>query len=242
MATVKGRETPIALPLAEERRSDGGTSKTQEWEGVPAGIETKFYAEKGSGDWDTVRLERGKVTSRIVASVDIPNEPATREAGVRSEWWELDRNLVDIPLAMHEYFADAGYLDILRRNYIDEGVEPVWGGDDLAGAALADKVYYYHRINGVDSVPYSTYVLRHVRIVSADTLALSDHSDVNRVVPLPSRVPTALLGTLPAVYEWLKQPPDVRNTERYSYQLSQEYWAGMPFWSVIYGGSWNPGL
>jgi len=242
MATVKGRETPIALPLAEERRSDGGTSKTQEWEGVPEGIEAKFYAETLSNDWDTVRLERGKVTSRIVASVDISNEPATLEAGVRREWWELDRNLVDIPLAMHEYFAGAGYIDILSRKYLAEGIEPVWSTDDLAGAAGVDKVYYYHRMNGVESVPFSTYVLRHCKLVSAGTLANSNHSDVMTVVSLPVGVPSALIGVLPASYEWLKQPPDVRGTERYKYQMTQEYWGGMPLWSVIYGGTWNPGM
>jgi len=237
---VKGRTTVIPQPLQEEARADGSEQKTLEWEGVPAGIETQYAAEKASGDWDSVRLERGKVVSRVVATVDVATDANTSEPGVRRAWWELDRNMVDIPLAMHPYFSGAGYLDVLRRNYIDKGVEPGWNTGDLAGAVDVDKTYYYHRINGVESVPYSTYVLRQCRLVSAGTLARSEHSDVMSVVRLPANVPSALLGSIPATYEWLKQPPDVRQTERYRYQLTQEYWGGMPLWSIIYGGTWNP--
>ena len=236
---VQGRTTPIALPEHEETRADSSKRKEGGWEGVPAGMETKYTEEVASGDWDLVRLERGRVVSRIHLEVEEPAADASLEEGVRREWWELDRNLVDLPLRMHPYFLGAGYLDVCDR-YLRTGKDPSWGTADLVGAAKVDKVYYYSRKAGQESVPYSTYVVRRVRIVTAGTIAKSDHSDVMTVVPLPGRVPSAIIGAIPGDFEWLKQPPDVRNTERRRYEMTQEYWGGMPNWSIIYGGTWDP--
>ena len=241
---VKGIATAIKHPITEEWRADGSRSENHEWEGYKDGIESALTTMLESSDWDMIRIERGKVISRIIASVAVANDDEQLEAGVLREWWELDRNLVDIPLAMHEYFlaADMAYINILERNYLQPGVDPDWSGgsEDLAGVTMREVQYYYHRLSGVSSMPYSTYVLRRCRIVRGNTVANSNHTDVMRVVDLPNNVPTALIGVIDGKYEWLKQPPDVRQTERHTFQLAQEYWAGEPLWSIIYGGTWDP--
>jgi len=236
---VKGRVTPIELPTSSEVQSDGSWHKTHGFEGLPSAIEAKFAEEVASENWETVGIERGRTVSRLTLGVESSGDSSSLQSGVIKEFWELDRNLVDLPLRMHPYFADAGYLDILD-GILREGTTPVWGEDDLAGAGAKDKVYYYSKMAGQDSIPYSSYVVRRIKIVKSMTVAVAKHEGVNTVVALPGDRPHKLLGAIHTDVEWLYQPPDVREAGGRKYQISHEWWGGQPKWSIIYGGTWDP--
>jgi hypothetical protein len=190
-----------------------------------------------------VSADHGHTVSRVTL-VSEP-EKLNADEGVR---WELDRNLVRLPLRTHPYWTrpeadydtQREYLDLVD-GYLDRGevIDDFTTNTDFAGASDRTQEYYWWRRAGVHTHNYSTYIARRIQPVGEKEGVHPDHADAMRVVPLPGDIPP-YLGTLPVEFEWLKQPPDVRDAGPGQIEIVTEYWSGMPKWATFYGGTWSP--
>lgn len=96
---------------------------------------------------------------------------------------------------------------------------------------------------GVESKSVSSYVLRRVIIVAANTNIRPAYTGVNKVIstanlqagsdPSATTIPSTLLFTLPSGY-WLKQSPTVEQQSSGTWSITQEWWHADKYDSFVY--------
>lgn len=158
------------------------------------------------------------------------------QSDVLATVWEVLPNEQEVPIECWSYFDD---LDPDDEAY----VQSLLGTNHTVPTNLNPIALDYYKclINGVESILLAGLTLRCTTIVPGGSRLKNTYTNINKVVSVSSiGAPSALIGTLPADWEWMKKTPQVRQLSRYRFQLIKEWW-GLEKWSkLLYDGTGYP--
>ena len=179
---------------------------------------------------ETIEGSKGELLIRV-------NEDSGSTEGGNTEAlnavWELQNIEVLKPIETAAYFNS---LSATQKNAIQKNVRD--GVACSVSGAAAAKLYAYLSNQFLDYYAYALSLRKSFTVSTRNAVQLS-YTGINTVVTLPT-VPTALLGALPAGWEWLYKGPQCRQVTKTKFQLVSE-WIGLTQWAKYpYGGTWDP--
>ena len=242
-AIIKGDTSAVKQPDERNYSDDGGVVLTERWLGASAAISDQYASLLAAGTYSTIEHNDGPLAE--VTATSLPDGEQVGDSALFQVRWQIDTNLIQLPLRTHPYF-----LPTENGPYLDRADQAVRDGEPFSSitGSPPDLVeeYFYALMSGVKTRPYTTFVVRHIQTVGSYDVLSASGDNVNTVVDLPTDLPLGIQNILPGPdeygqnIEWLLQPPRLVRTSRTKYELTQEYWGGTPLWGKWLGGTWNP--
>lgn len=161
-----------------------------------------------------------------------------REGKNNESWWvSYFRSQIEALARGESKFTDReGVQFELSQSSILSDVDAIAGLTPAETAQLA--LLISDVCDGVDSWPISRYVLRHSRIVAANTTIRMKYTGVGKMYSTAKLgrtedIDQVILGTLPSGY-WLKRTPTLRVAGSAKYQIIQEWWHADDYSKFLY--------
>ena len=164
---------------------------------------------------------------------DFSGEADSGEASWSDAFWELQSVEILKPIETHKSFDE---LSAFEKTKILQAVRDA-KENPFENKSTAVKLYAYLSNQVLDYAEHYLQ-LRQSIVVSSRTQVTGSYANINKVVPLPSGIPSYLSSSVPSGWEWMFKGTTCRTVGN-KFQLSKE-WIGADKFADIYGGSWSP--
>ena len=241
-ATIVGNTGPVTNGLRRSWTRGEGHTTVRTIEGPYTQVEALYneYAAAGSASGvDQMTLDKIGAKGVLTCTTFDDSGDGTgggNTAAFNAEW-ELAVNTIYESVEENAYFAgvNSEQFAAARKAALE--------GKDLPASVTEEKakVLYYCLRHGVTDIPVAAPVIRSNLIVnsrSAVTARFASMFTAISTVAMKALIPDkfAWRDNLPASWEWLIQPPQVRKLPGGRYQIAQEYWGAKGWLSYFYPG------
>ena len=235
----------VTNKVQKVKAPDKGVVTTTTYKGSKAKIEQKFNTLSADTDsLDTLKADWGDtgVPELVVTQDNNTSTSGGPETNVALDtYWELDGNTIQDPVENNDYFNES-------TETTADCVQALKDYRDNKKSTTATRVRALQLFDdclsrGQENVPVFNIVLREVKLCARGSSIVPSMENIFEVQSLDTIDPPTYIKTpLEALsFEWLKQPPRIRQVSKTKYQITTEWWSAKKWAGAFYkNGTGDP--